>query len=327
LNEYWDSNNKNFWKSALYRVMKHYFGFTKESIVNIEEIYTFLETFRTTYRAHQPIEDSNRNIIENARIELLKYVYTLIRYLPWKINELPLYSRISSNLRVNDSIITFNWDLLLETALSADEAGKILLASTDELLNPMILLSNSYTNYNDAAYKQLHKGYFMKFHGSINYGLCTNVHCWHNSLPYKFSLDEENPSFWVCQAYGSPIEIMIMPPHMHKSYTSNRFYQLQSSIAAKKLSIAQQIIVIGYSFPIYDLDVQTLFRISRLEPNEYKNAYANLEKIIIVNPQVVNSEYLQQINNIFGADLKSSYGDKIEITLYKTVEEYVTKEF
>ncbi|RRJ66066.1 hypothetical protein EHV15_26485 [Paenibacillus oralis] len=323
IDNFWNHNEVNFESSSLLKILVHYFNFNKDKNfdVNIEEIYSFLETFLNSYKFQ--LNRIGKNTVENAKIELLQYVYDVIRFIPWNFEDSSFYNFLASNIDENDSIITFNWDTMLESALRKTKMGKRLLANQNYLLNPLLSSFSNQSNYEETAKQNLHKGYFLKLHGSINLALCTNDKCWHNSIPFRFSTREELPELWACHACGNPLRLFIMPPFIHKSYNLNRFFQLQANLAVEKLSIAEEVIIVGYAFPIYDIDVQTLFRVIKLGPSETSSNHW-LDKVTIVNPQIRNRSYISNIKNILGLNnAKETYGHKILLSLYDSIEKFL----
>ena len=330
---HWTSIGVPFEKSALAKILKHFFGVSwskragkleLKPPVNVEEVYSFIETCLQVY----PTEVFNdRETFAQARKELLKYIVDVIRYVPWTLERPKLHSAIVRCLEARDSIITFNWDLLCDQVLGKTGKGRRYLESQAELLNPFKAIGDHQDNYEDHALVDLHKGQFLKMHGSVNLAACQKSNCILASIPYRFGLKDESLEYWPCRACGSPLEVMIIPPYVHKSYLGTRFSGVQASIAATKISMAEEITIIGYSMPIFDFQARTLMRLARLRLFEIRYTATNLDHLIIVNPQTKDPTYVQNVRELFGLDrMTKVYGRRIRVSLYDNVDAYLDEQ-
>lgn len=338
VNELWPMNylkEEAFANSELVTTLSHYFSvkFTKykkgkdylvkiDSSVNIEEVFSFLEfILEGSYK-----EYNEKSVIEKSKKQLIFYLQNALDYFTTLDFDKSLYTKIINSLKAGDSIITYNWDLLIETCLESSKKGKVLLNSLAGLINPLNEITNS--DYDKLAYTNLHKGYFLKMHGSINWSYCTNPNCTRHSIPFTFNyIDTIFMELWNCNFCGSALEPMILPPHLHKTYRKNRLYSLQANIAYQKLSTAKEIVVIGYSFPDFDFEANSIFRKCRMPYDMAKQGDQTfLERIVIVNPEVNNPQYLLKIEDIFG--LKNSrkiYGQHVELKTFPSIESFLKK--
>lgn len=359
INTHWHNPNygyKNFIESNLAKILSHYFGikFKKDrdkiissNSINIEEILTFLENFEKLYL---PLT-YQKDILIRAKQELLSYIHDVILYTPSHsspefvrrlsdsksdiklknkvkqrcINEFNFHNKIISNIEEDDSIISFNWDLIVDSVLWANNK-KHYFNLRDQLLNPF---STKNQHRHDLGYfdaTDIHEGYFLKLHGSINLACCTNKECIRSNFPILLDeFEAEVPELYACNLCFSPIEILILPPIINKSYRSNRFFKMQAGLAAQKLQLAEEIIIIGYSFPIFDFEANSLMRLARLDPKkEIVDIEDFLEKIIIINPQVEDTKYVKRIIELFGiAKSKETHGHKVKLILYKSINEFI----
>jgi hypothetical protein len=318
----------------------------------VEKIFSFLENFESIYAS----TSYQRGIFFKAKEELLEYIYSAIRYAPdtsapefmrrikdannfeeLNINQKNKYSKILkthnavvSNLNENDSIISFNWDLLLDTALWVNNK-EVYFALRDELLNPFGACQNQLgRRYGYFSGDDIHQGYFFKMHGSVNLASCTNKNCIRFNFPVVLDeFEAETPDLLQCDVCFAPIQILIIPPHGNKSYRSNRFFKLQAGIAAQKLQIAEEIISIGYSFPDFDLEANSLMRLARLDPKvESDDTETFLKKIIVVNKEVDDKEYVEKIIDIFGLDnCPKTHGHRVDLELYNNVDGFIENYF
>lgn len=354
-----DSKFGKFSESPLATILSVYFGvringsgkrLTIEGAPNIEEVYSFLESFESNYMA----VSFERKLFSDARTQLIDYVTHVIQgavntydfdthriltdNLVFNRKEIKSLQRkkirekrkfkthfaISSILNQEDTIISFNWDLLPETVLAFDRKHLHYFQSRDRIVSPFYAdPKKPWRRVSLVNIKE--SGYLLKMHGSVNMGNCTNIDCLRNQFPYILdSFDAEVPEVLFCDYCGSPVEILIVPPSIKKTYKANRFFQLQANIAAKELHRAREIIVIGYSFPSFDFDSSSLIRLARLDPRSPTDIETNLQKVTVVNPEVKKEPYVNKVKDLFGI----SYADKahhhkVEIALYDSVDNYL----
>ena len=334
LSRYWpghgsDARNvPSFQKSSTAAVLKEYFGINYEAIdneefhINVEEVYSFLTSSVHRFRPRIYHQD----VMELARREILTYIHQVIRYVPSYLKRTPkLHSSIVSWLCPEDSVITFNWDLLFDKALAQDELGASFLNRQDSLRNPQ-KHEDSLTGGVDLFHDD--RGHFIKLHGSVNLMSCTNTSCYRHSSPYKLGLEEVeeySPELFHCRACGSPLETAIMPPQGSKSYGAGRFFSLQAGLAAEEIHHASQIVVIGYSFPAFDFEARSLIRAARRQLDRVEDIAFNLERLVIVDPQTGEDEYCNRVKELFGLDWARSLRgpETIEFLTYSSVESFL----
>ena len=318
-------------ESSLRTVIKHYYGVDikndsdeKKVKINIEEIYSFLEISMNIYSGNL----FQRNLLVSAKDELIFYIDDVIRFCGWESDASSFYRLLAKHIDSKVSIITFNWDLLIDKALEKEGDAVSLLKKQGCLLDPYRVNVESSLNIDDVLLKRIHEGYLLKPHGALNLAICTDISCPHSHMPYKFSLNAESIETWTCLSCGSPLKVMIMPPQIHKTYKHNRFMQLQASIASSKLSLAREIIIIGYSFPVFDYEAGMLLRLARMEPWETIENIGNLERVVSVDRNSGNKDYQDRIKSLFGVDYsRDVFGKKIEFDTYESITEYTNNEF
>jgi len=363
VNQFWPyiaSGVPRFCDSSLSKILSHYFDVTiqmesDKSIIsgspNVEEVYSFLESFESVYRS----VSYQRNLISEAKRELIAYILGIILYAPntddpdfWRIMAarenkeekklkkirkgykpsklFKIHSKIASILDEEDTIISFNWDLLFESVLGLDERHSHYFESRNNIMNPFYSASKKPLEYVYLKLSDDSRGFFLKLHGSINFAHCTNDR--RNQFPFVIdTFDVEVPELLQCNICGSPVEILIVPPHVNKSYKANRFFQLEANLAAKKLNVANEIIAIGYSFPDFDFEANTLMRISRLDPMLEADTENFLEMVTIVNPQTSDELYVNKIKALFGiSHAKKVHGHNVELKLYGDIDSYIENE-
>jgi hypothetical protein len=318
-----------FLASPLGRVLTRYFSYSRKNArINIEEVYSFLEATRHVFSG----QFAERGRIFTARNQLLQYVQQLIIELSLQTpSKLQLHRAIAKNLTSSDSVISFNWDPLLDAALATTKAGRALLRRQSAMLSP---LSTATTLTKSAAerFQDRHRGQLLKVHRAINLTACSSPTCVRRGSVARFDgRAYEEGTFWPCEACGGPTEVLMIPPHFQKTYASDRFIRLQASLALLNLSMAAEIVIIGYSFPLYDLEARSLFRSCRLEwwhPQfDVDDPGSWLERVVVVNPEVSLEAYRQKVEELFGiSDAVNLYGHSVSILYHRCVEEFMAEE-
>jgi hypothetical protein len=165
---------------------------------------------------------------------------------------------VDYGLRISDrnSFITLNYDLLLDDAVSTNNhrlLGDYALPFTDVL--------------HFEQYKRILRNERMpsdvdilKLHGSLNWASCTKcnqpylAHYW----PYRrLRQEERHEECPLCRAALSPI---LVPPTFRKDIGRYSFLTPVWRRAEEVIRQADELIVIGYSFPEADLEAKWLFR-------------------------------------------------------------------
>jgi hypothetical protein len=134
--------------------------------LNLEDVFTAIEVERDF---HSPESDDGAHLtlLRNA---LVRYIRRVIGLCTQGARG-EYYKLLASRLEVNDSIVTFNWDLLLDQEFTSEHGRahgpygnflhRIPLAYPDNVLMPAIQ----------------GEGLFLKLHGSLNWFRCGNNKC------------------------------------------------------------------------------------------------------------------------------------------------------
>lgn len=228
---------------------------------NIEDVYAAFEMGKLLGRLP--------GIEEAGKLEsLTSSIRKVIGYTLEKTTKVPRDSRINAFQAYYDfteiisalieanrsiSVITFNYDLGLEYSLYMN---KLL---PDYRLGDLELKGNSVT--------------YLKLHGSINWGRCSNKKC-RRINPYReFGLTTHKAGAdygflpiisklkrLKCPICGEPLEEdpFIVPPTWNKTIYHEQIESVWKS-AADELKDAEHIFVLGYSFPSTDMFFRYLF--------------------------------------------------------------------
>jgi hypothetical protein len=145
------------------------------------------------------------------------------------------------------TIITFNWDHIIEWLLLT-EFG-ILNYCLDDFKRVDRTIG-------DISNKKGFK--LLKLHGSVNWLGCANpdhpVHVYNSWQAQKANLD-------FCRKCHYQLFKLIVPPVWHKRGYAQRISELWE-VAADELCVADKIVIIGYSLPIFDISAKHLLLLS-----------------------------------------------------------------
>lgn len=327
LDEHWSSvlGFPDLKEAALTKILKHYFSFDIVAQVgrdaHVEEVYSFIANTLDIFPSRA---DYSREIFYLAKRQLEQYIRSVVVYAPWKVDRPHLYSHIAETIAPQDTVITFNWDFLLDRCLERTEPGRLITNNARAMASPVGYVEQPAMTPWEFRYERRHAGYYLKLHGSVNWTVCSDPRCPHYEVPFIFEAsDSEDCAFWPCLSCGGPTEVFLVPPHVHKSYLPRRFLRQQAQLAASKLSIAEEIVAIGYSFPPFDFQANMMIRLARQGPEDEGDSW--LQKVTIVNPSVNDSAWLSSVTQLFGIEgAARAYGHPVELELHKSVNDYLS---
>ena len=246
--------------------------------INIEEIMTNLEI---------DIEKSDSYEL----IILRSKIINIIRETLNKLSEKPFsedseYNLFYKMINNNDTILTYNWDLLLDNVLGREivvpDFSKIFELEKKDNLQYLVMwkkltgirdLTWGKTDIPYVNYKS--EGYYLKLHGSIDWAYCPNRDC---SLYSKvFAVNQLNKKH-CCFECGSEVHYLIVPPVLNKDFRHIPFMKKVWNFARNEINMADEIIIWGYSLPPTDFYSKWLFR----------QVKENLKTVSIINPACFN---------------------------------------
>jgi len=160
----------------------------------------------------------------------------------------------------NLSILTLNYDTLLEEALQAVDHR----AGIDYCIH---LMDHGDAGGGPGAFR------IMKGHGSLNWKYCS---CCNQVLltPWdtKIDLDAAGEKRYCCPVDGSELETLIIPPS-HIKRISHPVVSQILNISLRTIRACRKVVFVGYSFPDADVHFKALF----------KKALINNQEIYVVN--------------------------------------------
>lgn len=298
--------------------------------LNIEDILTNLEI---------DIEKTKSNELQIVRDRIIKIIFITFIKLTLKsvyYKKNSEYFLFIKKLQDNDTIITYNWDLLLDNILDREKLiikikdrnlyeGDIENTLKKQYLTMLMDLSayRDYSNFRiNAPYEQYHsKGYYLKLHGSIDWLYCPNEDCGSYSkvFPVKDIIGKKDIiAEYKCRECSSKMKHLIIPPVLNKNYSSFPFVKKLWNIALEELKSADELVIWGYRLPPTDFYNRWLFR----------QKSDKLKKVSIINPECFhkrknkklqrNMIFLEPFLDIFKASKIAP-----EISYYENYSDYI----
>jgi hypothetical protein len=246
---------------------------------DIEELYTHLDI---------EIERANWPSTVLKREQLLTLIRRVLM-LPFPTtNEYDDF--VKHVIQPQDTVITFNWDILLDDIFGRKEI--LPKSNEDPCLNKPEGERQQYYNFvsdlsgiAEARMDRItgsqpytkwegNKGYYLKLHGSVDWFFCENEACRASYEVYPLRNPLVRP---FCGECHEQMAGLIIPPTLNKTYRKYPLIRTLWNIAEKEISIADEIIIWGYSLPPTDFHASWLLRQARRAP---------LKKLVLINPAI-----------------------------------------
>ncbi|MEW6740252.1 MAG: hypothetical protein ACOYU2_10795 [Nitrospirota bacterium] len=288
--------------------------------INIEIVFTSLEI---------DIERTQEASLQTIRLQILKLIQSVLIKLIEKIRDKESdLSQFAKRLDPKDTVITFNWDVLLDNILSREKFLRWAYNYKDEDISKDI--PNIYHTFiarlsgfgrgliSEIALKPPYtawdnkNGYFLKLHGSIDWVFCNNDLCraFGEGLPVKEIGDE-----YYCASCHEMMHPLLIPPVLNKQYRKYHLIRRIWNTAFKEVETANEIIIWGYSLPETDFYSAWLLR----------NARQSIERLTLINPSVIKGEKEKKINKAFVNHFTNIFKGKLKkdsIILYENFKDY-----
>ena len=289
--------------------------------LDIEDILTNLEI---------DIEKTESNDLQIVKDRIIKIILITFFILTKKSD---CYKRdveyflFFDRLKDNDTIITYNWDLLLDNILDREKIisnikniGQVEDGILKKQYLRMLMDLSAYRDLSwdrtSAPYEKYNsKGYYLKLHGSIDWLYCPNEDCglYSKVFPIKKIIGE-----YKCYECSSKMKHLIIPPVLNKNYSSFPFVKKLWNIALEELQSADELVIWGYRLPPTDFYNRWLLR----QKSE------KLKKVSIINPECFNKRKNNKLqrNMIFlepFLDIFKSNKAATEISYYENYSDYI----
>lgn len=241
--------------------------------INIEEVMTNLEIDIEKSDSYELI------ILRNKIINIIRNTLNKLSEKPFcEDSEYNLFYKMINN---DDTILTYNWDLLLDNVLGREivvpDYSKIDEFERKEKQQYKNMWENltavrdlkwsteiPYVNYQS-------EGYYLKLHGSIDWAYCPNRDC--GLYSKVFAVNQLNKKH-CCFECGSEVKYLIVPPVLNKDFRNIPFMKKVWNFARNEIRMADEIIIWGYSLPPTDFYSKWLFHQTK----------ENLKAVSVINP-------------------------------------------
>jgi hypothetical protein len=225
--------------------------------LNLEDVFTSL-AIENEFAPSDTDEKAKTQLRLNS---LKKYIRKLIGR-----NSLNKYGKFTrqlvENLKTQDSIITFNYDLLIDEAFIRKHSGA---GSLHYEKFSVKLLGRSLRDPK-AKPPRADQGLYLKMHGSLNWFLCTNNLCPNSEKPWVVTdvthclAMSQHGVDYTCLYCAGLLTPYLIPPLLNKLVLRDKISRNIWSNALAILRSASKIVIIGYSFPATDFYSEWLFR-------------------------------------------------------------------
>jgi hypothetical protein len=234
------------------RLLDDPFGEGQWKSLDLEEVFTAIEVER---EFHSPDSEEVARLLL-VRNGLLRHIHGFLgRCIRGARGQ--HYHLLAERLAVDDSFITFNWDLLLDMEFFRDgkaygQYGNFLrrvVIAPVRILPPLIQCD----------------GLFLKLHGSLNWFRCGNAKCQANGsivvadpLPFLAQEDyDDRATCWHCGSFMAPV---VIPPLVRKPVTEDPVIRSAWGLARERLMDASRVVVVGFSAAPTDFYASWLLR-------------------------------------------------------------------
>ena len=243
------NDQSGYFDKATTCIANYYFSIPKQIRDNFENLLTYLNS---TFPWKTDVEV---NLDKALYLDILKQLSRELQYLPEQFDNKWLKLGTFIN-KAEATCLTFNYDLLLEKLLCNTSLTNNVNKEYERIVD------YKYKNYykvnfenfdvvNYLSHEDISEPSIFKLHGSINWIYKSN------SLPDKILFNGRTNNYSVPEGY-SPY---IVPPVNDKTSFYNNSYLNQLWYSAKEsLAMADNIYIIGYSFPKTDLSSEFLMK-------------------------------------------------------------------
>ncbi|MHA1228210.1 MAG: hypothetical protein ACTSPV_15810 [Candidatus Hodarchaeales archaeon] len=278
-------------------IQTHFPGTTTEK-VNLENVITYIDLSLDRFGSFgKPAS----GYLHDCKVQFNQYIITRLDY-EQLYHEIccSRFKKILQGLKKNDTIVTLNYDLVIENTLNCISKEKEKDGKAEHpLYNAMINLLIQCTIYDFAILRQdWESGFYLKLHGSIDWYYCPYRNCRnHTTITILEKSKRNSPHF--CSSCGSLLETVIVPPTMNKVFDKYPKLGVMWSLARLELTSSTSVVFIGVSFAPSDYYLSWLIKSSFLETNnreksvvvidKCKSASRRIEELVGVKPDYYDS--------------------------------------
>lgn len=293
------------------RFIKNYFKKSPLSDLNLEDVITAIDMRNDPFGKFGQGEESYINL---ARKQLSNFIVDRLNYSSSEGKKwCTKHKDFIQCLTPEDSIITLNYDLIIEWSLiNLKESGK----EDFNLLKRQAYALGRPTYYGRTppylVEKNPENGHYIKLHGSLNWLYCPRENCVNNQSFYstynenKNTIDELAINK-ICQACGDTLERVIVPPTMNKVFKKFPKMGFLWNLAHREIILSNRIVIIGLSLTESDYYLRWFLR----------SAFQGTEKRKTIDVHVVNpkDDHISRLEDLLGNCISAD-------NQYKTLEDF-----
>lgn len=274
----------------------------KKSFPNIEEVLTQISVNLDMFSSSRIVEGNfRREDLERVRHELLYTIATWFHSLfsaalskDWLLH----FAEVLKRERA--TIISFNWDLLLDRLLFGDPTAESYGLSDSLPTGPVLLKPHGSLNW--FAGDQVKSVPTAKLHLLLDGPRDTDrVYCFRHPRGIKSTV-------------GRQYMPLLITPTFAKEFDSNPVYEKLWKRVTRALSTARKVVFVGYSLPPSDLQAQFILRCGfhyqadglRTELGRRKSRPTGPADVLVINP---DSAVSKRVRNVVGP--KSSFSKRL----------------
>lgn len=231
--------------------------------LNVEEIFVHLEGMLDSTPPHLPLYGE----LLIARSQLLFYISKRLKFRE-ATEPCTKYEKLLDFINTHsDSILSFNWDVLLDRVLFVAQHGTIAFhyrTQQNKLFTPLIEKGHPSPQKPSLAC-------YLKMHGSLHWYVCSNESCPAHGLimrdqlsegqaPIEYDIIRKVQDRLLCANCGRDLDQAMVPPIAGKFSHMVASIRAQWTMALEVLRESNEWIIIGYSLPDLDVEAKSLFR-------------------------------------------------------------------
>jgi hypothetical protein len=208
------------------------------------------------------------------------------------------HEELVRHLRAKDTIISFNYDCVVDHALRQSANGVWSAKYGYAFPKPDRVAGHQFWDAQPAASASTQTVHLLKLHGSLNW-----------QLPPATQPDAEiKLKQRLHTQFGVP-RFTIIPPVWNKAVADDPIFRTLWTNGERAIRAARHVAVVGFSFVPTDLPVESLFRVALAKAPALKT-------LVIANP---SQDHRQRVREVFA---KSLEGGAI-VRQYDSFEEFV----
>jgi hypothetical protein len=260
---------------------------------------------------------------------LLLYVVLRLRIVEVREDECPMVRQFLNTLRLRDSIVTLNYDTMIERHWTVGAGERPLPDQRVDLLGYYIGLPTPGFHSNPRMLVDVQpktRGYFTKLHGSVDWRSCPEPMCPNHR--YIESTDRQRPDVvdggeqWHCAACASVPETVIIPPVAAKPFERFPKLRLMWLQAFRALRLAPRWVFVGVSFADTDTHLRSLVRAASEE--WFGVGVAGLGQICVVNKGCKSQEAADRLWECLAPRVQEKLRTEVGgIATFASVEDYL----